>query len=91
MSDVRVLITGLVGLFTDPACVSEPVDGGPARQEFVVCFHGMAMGGTPRPDLHEATAAVWCDPRELTVLPVDHGALAPIQRALLAVSEPYLG
>jgi 8-oxo-dGTP diphosphatase len=58
-SGLRVRITGLVGLFTDPAYVVEAVAGNEIRQQFVVCFHGQAVWGRPRPDLHEASDAAW--------------------------------
>jgi 8-oxo-dGTP pyrophosphatase MutT (NUDIX family) len=46
---LRVRITGLVGLYTDPAHVVEAAMSGDIRQQFVVCFHGWAMGDVPTP------------------------------------------
>ena len=46
-SGLQVRITGLVGLFTDPAHVVEPAVGGEIRQQFVVCFHGYARRRHP--------------------------------------------
>jgi 8-oxo-dGTP diphosphatase len=65
---LRVRITGLVGLFTDPAHVVEAATGGEIRQQFVVCFHGWAVWGRPRPDGHETADAAWFDPADVEAL-----------------------
>ena len=44
---LQVRITGLVGLFTDPAHVVESASGGEIRQQFVVCFHGYSRRREP--------------------------------------------
>jgi 8-oxo-dGTP diphosphatase len=89
-SGLRVRITGLVGLFTDPALVVEAVAGNGIRQQFVVCFHAWAMWGRPRPDLHETSDAAWFDPADVTALPVEPAARQLIVHALSDADEPYL-
>jgi len=90
-SGLHVEITGLVGLFTDPAHVVEPAVGGEIRQQFVVCFHGYVAGGTPRPDFVETSDADWFEPRTVEVLPVEPSALMLIQHALSGARLPFLG
>jgi ADP-ribose pyrophosphatase YjhB (NUDIX family) len=46
-SGLRVQITGLVGLFTDPAHVVRAAVGGEIRQQFVVVLHGWAARDRP--------------------------------------------
>jgi 8-oxo-dGTP diphosphatase len=87
---LRVRITGLVGLFTDPAHVVEAATGGEIRQQFVVCFHGWGVWGRPRPDGHETAAAAWFDPADVEALTLERGASRWIHHALSGASEPHL-
>jgi len=87
---LRVRITGLVGLFTDPAQVVEAAKGGEIRQQFVVCFHGWAVGGRARPDGHETADAAWFDPGDVEALPLEPGARRWIHHALAGASETHL-
>jgi 8-oxo-dGTP diphosphatase len=90
-SGLRVRITGLVGLFTDPACLVEAAAGNEIRQQFVVCFHGQAIWGRPRPDLHEASDAAWFAPADVAALPVQPAARLLIVHALSGADQPHLG
>lgn len=90
-SGISVRITGLVGIFTDPAHVVESPFGGEIRQQFVVCFHGCATGGTLRPDLSETSDADWFGPHEIEMLAVQPSALMLIEKALSGARQPYLG
>ena len=90
-SGIRVRITGLVGLFTDPACVVESVGGTEVRQQFVVCFHGRALWGRPRPDLQETSDTAWFDPADVAALPMEPAARLLIVHALSGTAEPHLG
>jgi 8-oxo-dGTP diphosphatase len=90
-SGIRVRITGLVGLFTDPGCVVESVGGTEVRQQFVVCFHGRALWGRPRPDLQETSDAAWFDPADVAALPMEPAARLLIVHALSGTDEPHLG
>jgi 8-oxo-dGTP pyrophosphatase MutT (NUDIX family) len=86
---LRVRITGLVGLFTDPAFVIQPV-AGEIRQPFVVCFHGVAEWGSPRPDKIEIADAGWFEPAQVEAVSLEPGARRWIHRAIAGSSEPYL-
>ncbi len=83
-------ITGLVGLFTDPAHVVASSAGGEVRQQFVVCLHAWAIGGRPVPDMHETIDAAWFDPADVAGLVVEPGADRWITWALSGVLEPHL-
>jgi 8-oxo-dGTP diphosphatase len=56
-SGVLVRITGVVGLFTDPAHVVVSATGREVRQQFVVCLHAWGMRGRPVPDGKETIDA----------------------------------
>jgi 8-oxo-dGTP diphosphatase len=87
---LRVRITGLVGLFTDPAHVVRAASGNEIRQQFVVCFHGWTVWGRPRPDGHETCDAAWFDAADVELLRLEPGARRLIRHALAGASEPYL-
>jgi 8-oxo-dGTP diphosphatase len=89
-SGLHVAITGLVGLFTDPARVVRSAGGGEARQQFVVCFHAWAVWGEPRGDMRETSDAAWFDPADVAALPVDPATRPWIQHALSGAPQPYL-
>ena len=46
------VVTGLVGLFTDPGHVVRSAIG-TVRQQFVVVFHARAVAGSPHGDAHD--------------------------------------
>jgi 8-oxo-dGTP diphosphatase len=87
---LHVRITGLVGLFSDPAHVVRSASGGETRQQFVACFHGWAVWGRPRPDRRETTDAAWFDPAAVEALALEPGARRWIHHALAGASEPHL-
>jgi 8-oxo-dGTP diphosphatase len=89
-SGVSVRITGLVGLFTDPAHVVVSAGGEEVRQQFVVCLHAWAVGGRPVPDMQETIDAAWFDPADVAGLVVEPGADRWITWALSGVLEPHL-
>jgi 8-oxo-dGTP pyrophosphatase MutT (NUDIX family) len=87
---LQVRITGVVGLFTDPAHVVRAVSGDEIRQQFVVCFHGWTDWRRPQPDGHEIADAAWFDPADVEALVLEPGASRWIQHALAGASEPHL-
>ena len=87
---VRVLITGFVGLFSDPGHVVRSPDG-EVRQVFSVLFRARALGGTPHGDLHETSEAAWVAPRDLPALPMEPAARMWVDQALSIGDPPYLG
>lgn len=90
-SGVLVRITGLVGLFTDPAHVVVSPAGDEVRQQFVVCLHASALCGTPAADLQETVDAAWFDPADVPDLPQEPGASTWIRCALSGAVAPHLG
>lgn len=57
-SGVRIQVTSLSGVYTDPDHVMT-YSSGEIRQQFALCFHGVPVSGTPRPDEDETIAATW--------------------------------
>ena len=87
---VRVLVTGFVGLFSDPGHIVRSPDG-EVRQQFAVLFRARALGGIPRGDLHETSEAAWVAPMNLPGLPMEPAARMWIDQALSSGNPPYLG
>lgn len=87
---VRVLITGFVGLFSDPGHVVRAPDG-EVRQQFAVLFRARALGGIPRGDLHETSEAAWVAPMDLPGLRIEPASRIWIDQALSIGDPPYLG
>ncbi|GAB3310740.1 NUDIX domain-containing protein [Hymenobacter humi] len=86
---VRVEVTGLVGIYTDPGHVMA-YDDGEVRQEFSVCFHARPLSGEPREDGTETKAARWIDPTELPGLSIHPSMRRRIDAALAGRSEPEI-
>jgi 8-oxo-dGTP pyrophosphatase MutT (NUDIX family) len=87
---VHVVVTDLVGLFTDPGHVVRSVDGN-VRQQFVVVFRARAEEGTPHGDMHETNEAAWVAVPELSRLAMEQPVRLWIATALSADSSPHLG
>ena len=75
---VDVVITGLVGIYTDPGHVSV-LDSGTVIAEFALCFHARPVGGGTRADGVETSEVAWVDVADLEQLD-----LMPTQRTRLA-------
>ena len=80
---VEVLITDLVGVYSDPGHVLAYPDGA-VHQQLAVCFRGWPTGGEVRPDGSETDAAEWFDPLDTVELPM-HPAVR--RRLLHALGE----
>ncbi len=80
-----VVITGLAGVYSDPAYVVRYPTSGEVRQQMAVCFHATARPGTPRPDGVEVSAAAWVEPSQLGALAIHPSMRVRIDHAL---SEP---
>jgi 8-oxo-dGTP pyrophosphatase MutT (NUDIX family) len=87
---VTVLVTGFVGLFSDPGHVVRSPDG-EVRQQFAVLLRARALGGIPHGDLHETSEAAWVALVDLPGLPMEPAARAWIDEALSVGSPPHLG
>ena len=86
---VRVEVTGLVGIYTDPRHVMA-YDDGEVRQEFSVCFHARVVSGEPRQDGVETKAAKWVDVTDVPGLDIHPSMRRRIDAALSASSEPEI-
>jgi 8-oxo-dGTP diphosphatase len=89
-SGVQVAVTGLAGLFTDPAHVVRAVNG-EVRQQFVVVFRARWLGGAPRGDRKETSDAAWVALADLPWLAIAPPVRAWIEQALAVDEPPYLG
>jgi 8-oxo-dGTP diphosphatase len=85
-SGVQVEVTELAGLFTDPGHVVRSATG-EVRQQFALIFRARAVGGVPRGDQRETSAAAWVPVTELPGLPIEPPVRLWIAQAL-AVGEP---
>ena len=87
---VVVGVTGIVGLFTDPAHIVRSASG-VVRQQFVVVLRAEALGGSPRGDLHETSEAAWVAVAELPGLRMEAPVRAWIAQALAGDEPAHLG
>jgi ADP-ribose pyrophosphatase YjhB (NUDIX family) len=86
---VHVLVTGIVGLFTDPGVVVL----GPeheVQQQFAVLFRARAVGGVPHGDMQRTSDAAWVAQRDLSQLDIEPPITAWIVEALANESLPYI-
>jgi 8-oxo-dGTP diphosphatase len=86
---VRVVVTGLVGLFSDPGLVIRS-RGGEVRQQFAVLFRARAVGGAPRADLEETSEAAWVALDDIPGLPMEPSARIWIAQALAPADGPHI-
>ena len=78
---VSVVVTGLVGLFTDPAHVVRSRSG-TVCQQFVVVLHARPEAGTPHGDAHETSEAAWFEVADLPRLAIEFPIAGWIARAV---------
>jgi ADP-ribose pyrophosphatase YjhB (NUDIX family) len=86
-SGVRITVTQLAGLYTDPRHVMVYPVTGEVRQQFAVCFHAEPLEGQPRPDHDETCEAAWIDRAQLDVLPIHPSMRLRIDDALAEPRE----
>jgi len=84
-----VEITGLIGIYTDPAHVIA-YDDGEVRQQFNVTFAGKVIGGRLRPS-SESTDVRFVDPADLDALPIHETIRLRIRHFAEQRQTPYLG
>jgi 8-oxo-dGTP diphosphatase len=87
---IRVLVTGFVGLFSDPGHVVRSPDG-EVRQQFAVLLRARALEGIPHGDLHETSEAAWVALVDLPELPMEPAARLWIREAVSVGDPPHLG
>ena len=87
---VRVEVTGLVGIYTDPRHVILYTSNGEVRQEFSVVFTARPVGGTPTPS-DESREVHWVAPDTIPRLQMDRSMRMRIDRYLTGDGTPHLG
>jgi ADP-ribose pyrophosphatase YjhB (NUDIX family) len=87
---VRVEVTGLVGIYTDPRHIILYTSNDEARQEFSVVFTARPVGGEPTPSA-ESREVRWVAPDAIRDLAMDRSMRLRIDRYLAGEEKPYLG
>lgn len=87
---VRVEITGLVGIYTDPRHVILYTSNGEVRQEFSVVFTARPIGGQPTPS-DESREVHWVPADRIDTLQMDRSMRIRIGHYLNRADAPYLG
>ncbi|MFI2346881.1 NUDIX hydrolase [Streptomyces sp. NPDC019443] len=84
-----VEVTGLVGLYTNPAHVMA-YDDGEVRQQFSICFTAKITGGELRTS-SESKEVAFVRPDRLDELNIHPSMRMRIDRGLSSEAEPYIG
>jgi ADP-ribose pyrophosphatase YjhB (NUDIX family) len=87
---IRVELTGLVGIYTDPRHVILYTSNGEARQEFSVVFTARPVGGQPTPS-DESREVHWVAPDSIASLQMDRSMRMRIGHHLAGNGTPHLG
>ncbi|ABW13637.1 NUDIX hydrolase [Parafrankia sp. EAN1pec] len=86
---LMVKVTGIVGLYTDPAHVTA-FDDGEVHQQCTVCFHATVVGGTPRPTAEAASVDYYAE-EQLTALKIHPVMRLRIEHCFTENQPPYIG
>jgi 8-oxo-dGTP diphosphatase len=86
---VRVLVTGLEGLFTDPGHVVRSTRG-EVGQSFAVLLRARWTGGKPRGDQRTTSDARWVPPADMDRLAIEPSTRRCIAQALTVGEPPCL-
>lgn len=87
---VRVEVTGLVGIYTDPRHVILYTSNGEVRQEFSVVFTARPLGGSPTPS-DESREVRWVASNAVNSLQMDRSMRLRIEQYLAGSGTPHLG
>ncbi|BEL04468.1 NUDIX domain-containing protein [Actinoplanes sichuanensis] len=87
---IDIVITGLVGIFTDPRHVILYTSNGEVRQEFSIVFTAQPVGGEPTPS-EETTEVRWASEAECRTLPMDPSMRRRIEHFLTRPQDVHLG
>jgi ADP-ribose pyrophosphatase YjhB (NUDIX family) len=87
---IRVEITGLVGIYTDPRHVILYTSNGEVRQEFSVVFTARPLGGAPTPS-SESREVRWMPRAAIANLPMDRSMRMRVEHFLSGYGTPHLG
>jgi 8-oxo-dGTP pyrophosphatase MutT (NUDIX family) len=85
---LKIAITGLVGIFSDPRHIVSYADG-ETRQPINICFRATPVGGTVT-TTKEASEVLWVKPGDLSRLEIHPAIMLRLTHALTG-GEPYLG
>lgn len=85
---ITVRLSGIVGIFTDPAHVIHYTSNDEVRQEFTVIYRGEAVSGEPTPS-SESTRVEWVSFGDIAGLKMDPSQRKRIEWALTQ-EEPYI-
>lgn len=83
---IDVVVTDLVGIYSDPAHVIAFADG-EVRQEFSICFRASPIGGVLKTSA-ESKEALWIDTTDLDRLPVHPSIRSRIDDGLAKRDAP---
>lgn len=86
---VQVVITGLVGIYTDPRHVILYTSNGEARQECSIVFAARPVGGTPTPS-DESREVRWFG-GGIAALQMDRSMRLRLDHYLYGGGRPHLG
>ncbi|MGW3512654.1 NUDIX hydrolase [Streptomyces sp. NPDC000994] len=84
-----VEVTGLVGIYTNPAHVMA-YDDGEVRQQFSICFRARIVGGELRTS-SESKEVAFVHPSQLDDLNIHPSMRMRIDRGLADRPDPYIG
>lgn len=87
---IKVEITGLVGIYTDPRHVILYTSDGEVRQEFSVVYTARPVGGKPTPSA-ESSEVHWVKTDDISSLTMDRSMRMRIERYLASDGTPHLG
>jgi 8-oxo-dGTP pyrophosphatase MutT (NUDIX family) len=85
---VDIRLSGVVGIFTDPAHVIHYTSNDEVRQEFTVVYRAEPVGGTPKTS-NESSRVEWVPIEQIQTLPMDVSQRKRITWAL-DNAEPYI-
>jgi ADP-ribose pyrophosphatase YjhB (NUDIX family) len=86
---VRAEITAIVGVYSDPAHVTEFADG-TVHQQCAICFAARHTGGVPTPTA-EATLVGFVTRADAPALPMHPTTRLRVEHAFAASGRPYIG
>lgn len=87
---IRVEITGLVGIYTDPGHVIYYTRDGECRQECSFVFAARPLSGEPTPS-NESSQVHWAPPAEIDDYTIHPSMRLRITHALEGRAQPYIG
>ena len=86
---IRVEVTGLVGVYSDPRHVIA-YSNGEVRQQFSLCFRARPIDGSPTSS-SESSDVRWVEPSELGSLVIHESMRLRIEHGYQERSTPYIG